>query len=63
MEKGGKGKELLFYVKGNMSDDVEIIYQDKEGKCIIVKMVIGGENVFLCNVHAPNAEVENIYFF
>ncbi len=33
-----------------MSDDVEIIYQDKEGKCIIVKMVIGGENVFLCNV-------------
>ncbi len=44
--KGGKGKELLFYVKENMSDDVEIIYQDKEGKCIIVKMVIGGENVF-----------------
>ncbi len=46
-----------------MSDDVEIIYRDNEGKCIIVKMVIRGENVFVCNVHAPNAEAENKMFF
>ncbi len=58
--RNGKGVAVL--CKRNMSD-VEIIYRDNEGKCIIVKMVIRGENVFVCNVHAQNAEAENKMFF
>lgn len=60
---GGNGKGVAVLCKRHMSDDVEIIYRDNGGKCIIVKMVIGGENVFVCNVHAPNAEVEKKIFF
>lgn len=61
--EGGKEKGVAVLCKRSISDDVEIMYWDNEGKCIIVKMVIGGENVFLCNVHAPNAEAEKKMFF
>lgn len=48
--------------KRNISD-VKTIYCDTEGKCIIVRLVWGGENIILCNVHAPNAEAEKKIFF
>lgn len=48
--------------KRNISD-VKTIYCDTEGKCIIVRLVWGGENIMLCNAHAPNAEAEKKIFF
>ncbi len=32
MEKGGERERSCCFIVRNMSDDVEIIYQDKEGK-------------------------------
>ncbi len=60
---GEKGKGVAVLFKRNISDDVKIIYCDTEGKCIIVRLVWGGENIILCNVHAPNAEAEKKIFF
>lgn len=58
---GRMGRGVVILVKKFLCNEVEEIYNDKEGKCIAIR--IKENNMTLCNIHAPVAEKEKREFF
>ncbi len=46
-----------------MCEKAQVVYDDMEGKCLMVKMEEGETNIILCNLHAPVLEKEKVLFF
>ncbi len=60
---GRKGRGVAILIKKGVCEDVRMVYNDEEGKCLAVEIEEGGQKVILCNVHAPVIEKEKVAFF
>lgn len=60
---GRLGRGVAFLIKKGVCEKAQVVYDDMQGKCLIVKMMEGETNIILCNVHAPVVEKEKVLFF
>lgn len=60
---GRKGRGVAILIKRGVCENVQVIYNDGEGKCLAVKIETEKQKVILCNVHAPVVEKEKVAFF
>lgn len=60
---GRLGRGVAFLIKKGVCEKAQVVYDDMQGKCLIVKMIEGETNIILCNVHAPVVEKEKVLFF
>lgn len=61
--EGKMGRGVAILIRKNKGIEGELIYDDKKGKCIGVRIKYGNEEFNLINLHAPNEEKEKSLFF
>lgn len=58
-----KGRGVAFMIKRNTCDKITELYNDKEGKILIVSLEKQDKSCTICNIHAPNDAAERVVFF
>lgn len=59
---GRRGRGVAILIKRGVGEKIKVVYDDKEGKCIAVK-IEGEECLTIFNIHAPVIEKEKVLFF
>lgn len=58
-----KKKGLAILIRRGVVESTNVLFKDNKGRILTVKIIDRGEEITICNIHAPNEDMERVTFF
>lgn len=56
-------KGLAILIRRGVVESTNVLFKDNNGRILTVKIMDRGEEITICNIHAPNEDMERVTFF